>query len=259
MSTSTFIIDGFVGNGSAGTTGDGGMAINAELNGPYGLFCDSSNNLYICDLFNFQIRKVNASTSGTVSNQITTIAGNGKKKYGGDGSVATLASFYYPKGIVVDSSGNAYVADSEGSRVRMIRAVTNIITTLVGDSTYGFNGDNIAASSAKLNFPRGLAIDTSNNNIYIADAVNNRIRMVNQATKIITTVAGSGVAGTGIIVYPPSPHHHPFTTITTHHPHLLYNHPHPHPHPHRHPHHYHYHHRHPHHYPLHNPPFVISI
>ena len=197
----TFVISGFAGTGRPGPSGDGGAANNAELYGPYGLFIDSSNNLYICDLFNYKIRKVNIAGS---NNKITTIAGNGNKKYGGDGAAATLASFFFPKGIVADSSGNMYVADSEGSRVRIIRAVSNIITTLVGDGIYGYNGDSIASTSARLNFPRGLAIDT-HDNVYIADAKNNRIRMVNQATKLITTVAGNGDIGIGMMHPLPPP------------------------------------------------------
>ena len=191
-----FLIDGYAGNGFPGSTGDGAAARNSELNGPYGLFCDNSNNLFITDLFNLKVRKVTAN-----NNRITTIAGNGIKKNGGDGTSAVLASFYYPKGVVGDSSNNFYIADSEGSRVRMISAVNNIITTLVGDGSYGYNGDGIPCTSAKLNFPRGVAIDI-NDNLYIADAVNNRIRMINQQTKLITTVVGSGATGFGMLLFP---------------------------------------------------------
>ena len=121
---------------------------------------------------------------------ITTLAGGGV----GDGSRPTLAALATPAGIVFDSRGDLFVADSAAHRVRKVDLDRNIITTVAGTGQPGFIGDGGPASIAALNSPYGLAID-HDDNLYIADAGNNRIRKVDLATGIITTVAGSGSPG----------------------------------------------------------------
>ena len=124
------------------------------------------------------------------SGDITTLAGGGV----GDGSRPTLAALATPAGIVFDSRGDLFVADSAAHRVRKVDLDRNIITTVAGTGQPGFIGDGGPASIAALNSPYGLAID-HDDNLYIADAGNNRIRKVDLATGIITTVAGSGSPG----------------------------------------------------------------
>lgn len=172
------------GPATAGYFGDNGLATSAELNAPIAVALDSSGNLYIVDSGNDVIRKVTKSTG-----KISTFAGiYGSFMYAGDGGAATSASFNVPYGIAVDSAGNVYVSDYKNHAVRKINT-SGTISTVAGTGIYGFSGDGGAGTSAQLNAPIGLAID-SQNNLYIADSNNYCIRMLNTTTGIITTVAG---------------------------------------------------------------------
>ena len=172
-----------VGNGSAGYSGDGGAATSASLNSPYGLAFDGSGNLYIADRLNQVIRKV--SPSGTIS----TVAGNGTAGYSGDGGDATSASLNNPWGVAVDGSGNLYIADLTNNVIRKV-SPSGTISTVAGNGTTGYSGDDGPATSASVNQPWGLAVDGSGN-LYIGDAVNNRIRKV-ASGMLVSAIAGSG-------------------------------------------------------------------
>jgi hypothetical protein len=124
---------------------------------------------------------------------INTVAGSANQGFGGDGGPATSAELYCPKGVAVDSNGNIYIADFDNNRIRKVTASTGKISTVAGNGTAGYNGDNIAATSAMLNLPTGVALDSAGN-IYIADTWNNRVREVTTAG-IISTVAGNGAFG----------------------------------------------------------------
>ncbi len=175
------------GNGTAGFSGDGGPATAAELKGPFGVTPDSAGNLYIQDTLNARIRKVDPT--GT----ITTIAGNGTPGYSGDGGPATAAELSLNQGARFDASGNLFVADCGNGAVRKIDTA-GIITTVAGNGTDGFSGDGGPATAAQLSCPSGVAIDTAGD-LFIADYLNNRIRKVDAATGIITTIAGNGTPG----------------------------------------------------------------
>jgi sugar lactone lactonase YvrE len=129
-------------------------------------------------------------TSGTIP-EIVTIAGDGSFAYGGDGGIATAASFNGLSGTAVDASGNLYIADAYNNRIRKVAAGTFVITTVAGNGTLGLSGDGAAATSAELAYPYGVAVDSAGN-IYIADSGNQRIRKVTASTGIITTIAGGG-------------------------------------------------------------------
>lgn len=180
------IITTIAGTGSASFGGDGGTATSATLNLPYAVAVGSNGDVYLADRNNQRIRKINSS--GIIS----TIAGNGIGTFSGDGGLATSASISNPYAIATDASGNIYFADWGNNRIRKI-ATNGIITTVAGNGTAGFSGDGSAATSASLNSPTGLCIDTSGN-IYIADYGNNRVRKVSK-NGIITTVAGNGIIG----------------------------------------------------------------
>lgn len=163
------IISTVAGNGTLGSLGDGGPATLAELNFAQGIAVDAAGDFYIIDQGNTRIRKVD--TTGT----ITTVAGNGSMAYSGDGGPATLAGCN-PYGIAVDSSGNLFISDANNNRIRKVDT-TGTITTVAGNGTGGFSGDDGPATSAKLQYPFGIAVD-SQGNIFFSDAANNRIREV---------------------------------------------------------------------------------
>ncbi len=178
------------GTGSGGYSGDNGPATSAQLNSPSGLAVDASGNVYIADNFNDRVRMVSAQTG-----IITTIAGPGSAASLGDGGPATQAYLAQPAGLAFDSAGNLYIADSFNDRIRMIAAQTGIISTVAGGGNGIQLGDGGPATQATLDYPTGLAIDSSGN-IYIADQNNGRIRVVTAQTGIITTIGGNGDQGT---------------------------------------------------------------
>lgn len=184
--TTTGIISTIAGNGLSNFSGDGGMAVNASINGPYGLTVDAIGNIYIADTYNNRIRKIN--TAGI----ITTIAGNGVQGYSGDGGLAVSAALNNPMGITFDASGNLYIADWNNNRIRKVNT-SGIITTVAGTGLSSFSGDGGLASSATLNSPSGVACDRFGN-LFIADQSNLRVRIVNSAG-IINTIAGAGTYG----------------------------------------------------------------
>jgi uncharacterized protein (TIGR03437 family) len=156
-----------------GFSGDGGPASSASLFLPGGVAADSSGNIYIADISNNRIRKINSS--GTIS----TVAGNGTKGFGGDGGPATLAAFNFfgtHVGLAVDSAGNLYIPDVLNNRIRKVDSTGNI-TTVAGNGIAGFSGDGSPAVNAGLNKPTDVAVDDAGN-LYIADATNNRVRKV---------------------------------------------------------------------------------
>jgi sugar lactone lactonase YvrE len=175
------------GSGSSGFSGDGGSAVSAALNFPYAVAADSSGHVFVADFFNNRIREVSGGN-------ISTIAGNGTYGFAGDNNTATNATLNYPSGIAADAAGHVFIADTLNNRVREIDLFTGIITTVAGNGTAGYSGDNGKATAAELNSPNGLAVDSSGH-LFIADTNNNRIREVNLSTGVITTVAGDGVSG----------------------------------------------------------------
>jgi len=171
--------------GAAGYGGDGGPATTANLYYPSGVAVDSNNNLYIADTDNHIIRKVSGGT-------ITTVAGTPQTAgYGGDGGPATSAKLYYPTDMKVDSAGNVYIADQYNHRIRRVSAASGNISTVAGNGTGGFSGDGIATQNS-IYYPLGVWLD-ANDNLFLADASNHRIRMVDGGGTM-TTVAGNGTA-----------------------------------------------------------------
>ena len=151
---------------------------------------DAGGNLYVSSADRDAVYKI--SPTGTLS----TVAGNGSEDFEGDGGPALKAALNGPVGLALDKAGNLYISDSNNHRIRKVNASNGVITTMAGNGSWGFEGDNGPATSAKLNYPSGLAVDTADN-LYIADRNNQRIRKVDASTGVITTVAGTTGAGFG--------------------------------------------------------------
>jgi ribosomal protein S11 len=182
----TGAISTVAGTGTGGYSGDGGPATSAQVNYPNGVAVDGSDNVFIGDSSNNRVREVVKATG-----IITTIAGTGTSGFSGDGGPATSAQVNYPNGVAVDDSGDVFITDTYNSRIREVVKATGNIITVAGTGTPGFSGDGGPATSARLYYPTGVAVDSSGN-LYIADLYNNRIREVVKATGAITTIAGNG-------------------------------------------------------------------
>ncbi|WP_263380975.1 Ig-like domain repeat protein [Granulicella paludicola] len=186
----TGVITTVAGNGLLGFYGDGLPAVLAEVSTPAGLTMDGAGNIYFADTGNHAIRRIDALTG-----IITTVAGQGGVEgYEGDGGPATAANLSFPEAVVFDLAGNMYIADTGNNVVRVVGA-NGKISTFAGTGVEGYNGDGIAASTAQLNSPWGLA-SSLDGSLYIADLTNNRVRKVN-ATGVISTVVGTGVGDFG--------------------------------------------------------------
>lgn len=167
----TYVISTYAGDGISGFSGDGGSAASAQLNLPGGIAMDSSGNLYIADSLNNRVRKISNGT-------ITTVAGNGTAGFSGDNGPAASAELNDPLGVAVDASGNLYIADAGNNVVRMVSTAGTITTFAGQSSSIGYGGDGGAANVASLSGPTAVAADSSGN-VYIADANNDVIRVVN--------------------------------------------------------------------------------
>ena len=178
------IITTIAGNGIAGFSGDSALAIDAQLDFPEGVAIDTNENIYIPDLHNNRIRKIDA-----VTGIIITYAGNGTTGYSGDSSNATDAVINGPSSVACDHFGNLFISDHLNNRIRKVNSL-GIITTYAGTGVAGFNGDNGLADTSELMLPLAVVCDLLGN-LYITDG-NARIRKVDINTKIITTIAGNG-------------------------------------------------------------------
>lgn len=179
-------ISSSVGTGAKGYTGDGGPATRALLDQPFHISQDRDGHFYVADTGNHCIRKIDLRTG-----IITTVAGNGRLGYTGDGGPATAATMNEPYGVLPDRDGNLFIVDRLNAAIRRVDKRTGVITTYAGTGQRGFSGDGGPASQAQLREPNALDFDPKGN-LYIADVSDNRIRRVDRETGIITTVSGTG-------------------------------------------------------------------
>ena len=175
VAATTGIITTVAGNGTPGSSGDGGQARYAQLDDLGGIAVDSSSNLYLADPSGHRVRKVEKATG-----IITTVAGTGHPGFGGDGGAATAALLNRPEDVAVDDSDNLYIADSYNFRIRKVDAPTGQIST-------------VAATTGLAN---RIALDSAGD-FYVADFANNRLRKVDGTTGGISTVAGTGAPVSG--------------------------------------------------------------
>ena len=184
----------FVGNRTNGFSGDNGPATRAQLDTPDGVAIAPDGDLIVADSHNDRIRRVDEQTR-----IITTIAGSGENGYDGDDKPAIEAALNTPSAVATARNGDIYIADTLNNRIRMIDHATGFIHTVAGDGETGGDGpigDGGPATSAHLFMPSDVQVAT-NGDIYIADMHHNRVRKVDAATHVITTVAGTGAFGAG--------------------------------------------------------------
>jgi sugar lactone lactonase YvrE len=186
------IITTVAGNGINGFSGDGGPATQASLNAAFHTATDDMGNLYISDLGNSRIRRVERSTG-----IIRTIAGTGLTEFNGDGKTALATNLFIPFGIAFDKEGNLIFSDQGGLLLRKLNMKTKIISSIAGTSngTRGYWGDGGPAVHAIFNFIWNVTVDQDRGDIYVSDEINGRIRKTDPKSRIIITVAGNGVSG----------------------------------------------------------------
>ncbi|HUS32999.1 MAG TPA: hypothetical protein VMZ53_31065 [Kofleriaceae bacterium] len=174
------------GAGTFGFSGDGGPATQAQLGHPFYVSLDPQGRVVFIDTFNFCIRRI--ETNGT----ITRIAGTGVSGYNGENLSATSSKISRAYGTAYDASGRLIIADTYGQRIRRVELNGNMVT-IAGTGTLGYNGDNIAATSAQLGYPYDVAVDNQGRVVF-SDTSNNRVRRI-EGNGTIVTIAGTGTAG----------------------------------------------------------------
>jgi streptogramin lyase len=191
LDAKTGIISTIVGTGTAGFSGDGGPATKAQLNEPHSIGFDEAGNLYICDVRNHRIRKVDMKTG-----VISTLAGTGERKPTPDGAPFASAPLSGPRALDFDKSGNLWLALREGNAILKLDLARGTVHHIAGTGAKGFTGDGGPATNATLNGPKGLSV-APNGNVYIADTENHAIRMIDVKRGTIELVAGNGTRGDG--------------------------------------------------------------
>ncbi len=174
------------GGGKPGYSGDGGPGTSGALANPYGLTIGPDGALYICEVDNHVIRRLDLKT-----HKLSTVAGTGKPGYSGDGGPALAATLNQPYEIRFDRAGNMFVDEMQNHVIRRVDAKTHVISTLAGAGAPGFSGDGGPAGQARLRQPHSIAIGPDGW-LYIADIGNHRIRRVNLESGRIETFAGTG-------------------------------------------------------------------
>ena len=179
-------ISTIAGTGKAALGEMSGAADAVNIGQPFGVELGPDGALYICEVENHRVMRLDLSTK-----QVTTIAGTGKPGNSGNGGPATDATLTEPYEIRFDKAGNLFVTDMKAAAVRKIDAKTKVISLVAGTGVAGFSGDGGPAAQAQLNQPHSIALD-ENDGLYIADIGNNRIRKVDLKSGTISTIAGDG-------------------------------------------------------------------
>ncbi|MCA9065506.1 MAG: hypothetical protein KDA96_20705, partial [Planctomycetaceae bacterium] len=185
------IISTVAGTGEVGFSGDGGPAARAQLNRPHSIAFDGEGLLYICDIGNHRIRRVDL-----VSGKIETFAGTGERKPTPDGSPITGTPLNGPRALDFDGQHSLLLALREGNAIYQIDLKSSMLHHVAGTGKSGYAGDNGPARDALLSGPKGIALDR-NGDIYFADTESHTVRVVRSRTGIVETVVGDGQKGNG--------------------------------------------------------------
>lgn len=191
LDAKTGMIATIAGNGTAGFSGDGGPATTAQLNDPHSIGFDKAGDLYICDVKNHRIRKVDLKAG-----LISTFAGTGERKPTGDGARFAEAALFGPRALDFDRDGNLWLALREGNAIYKFDLAKRTIHHVAGTGKKGFTGNGGPAKEATLNGPKGLSV-APDGNVFIADTENHAIRMIDVKKGTIELVAGTGARGDG--------------------------------------------------------------
>jgi hypothetical protein len=191
VETATGLISTIAGDRGAGFSGDGGNVKDAQINGPWDLNINAAGDIVFLDYYNKCVRKISVATG-----IITTIAGKqytgGYPPFNGDGGAATEAKLFNPCSMAMDAAGNIYISDNGFNRIRKVDASNGIITTIAGNGTLGYSGDNGPAVDASIR-AGWITVDRAGENLYLGDG--HRVRKVSLTSGIITTIAGTGTIG----------------------------------------------------------------
>jgi streptogramin lyase len=183
------VIHTVVGNGQAGYSGDGGPALQASLNKPHEIRFDRAGNLFIVDMVNHAVRRVDARTQ-----IITTVAGTGQPGYAGDGGPAAQARLNQPHSIQFDPEGNLFICDIRNHVIRRVDARTGVISTFAGTGKAGPTPDRAPIKGTPLNGPRSLDFDAEGN-LWLATREGNQVFKFDLKKGVIHHVAGTGKKG----------------------------------------------------------------
>lgn len=193
--TSDGVIERFAGTGTAGDRLSHD-ARSSQLDHPTAVAVDAAKNVFVSDTHNNRVLELSAKRD------VVRVIGTGRAGYSGDGRTASHAQLDQPNGLALDVRGNLYIADSANNVIRRVDARTGVITTVAGDFASdrasdglgGFSGDGGPATSARLNDPQGVAVDSAGD-LFVADTFNNAIRMVTPAGVITTVVNSAATPG----------------------------------------------------------------
>jgi sugar lactone lactonase YvrE len=191
LTVKTGFITTVAGNGTGGFSGDGGPATKAQLNEPHSIGFDKSGDLYICDVRNHRLRKVNIRRG-----IISTLSGTGERKAATEGATLAEAPLNGPRALDFDRQGNLILALREGNEILKLDLARCTVHHIGGTGKKGFTGDNGPAKEATMAGPKGVRV-APNGNIYFADTENEVIRVIEAKTGVIRTVAGTGHRGDG--------------------------------------------------------------
>src|ERR1700704_3120919 len=189
------VITTIAGNGEAGYSGDGGPAVRASLNEPYGIAIDRAGNIFVADRLSRCVRRIDAA-----NRTITTLAGTGDAVFSGDGGPAARAGPAEPNGLALDADQRQlYIADVADHRVRRVDLSSGIIATFAGTGAAEHGGDDGPAAEARVFGARAVKLGPDGT-VYILERQGSSLRAVDAATGIINTVAGTtgrGYSGDG--------------------------------------------------------------
>ncbi|MDG1894366.1 MAG: hypothetical protein P8J37_05625 [Fuerstiella sp.] len=191
VNATTGIIELIAGSGAKGFGGDGGPATQAQLSRPHSIALDNRGNLYICDIGNHRVRKVDLATG-----DISTFAGTGERRPTPDGSPIAGTPTNGPRALDFDGRHNLILALREGNAIYRMDLNTNTLHHLAGTGKKGYSGDGGPARQAALSGPKGVALGP-NGDVYFADTESHTIRVIRVSTGIVETVVGDGMKGDG--------------------------------------------------------------